>query len=218
MCGKQCCTCFLMSRRPKQRWQPTAMFFPSTPSIFCCGTWAVTPLIRLLFVDESIMVVERRQFIPKTSIVQTKLKTICGIKLWPSFGFPCFGKYYFAKPVHVYFFNSFLHLWRLINYLFLGRWLTYSVNRMGVIFYSMLILRVLFLQEGKFSASVVLERSACPAHVLALSKVPCMLLASTLYIYKENCIICNDGCLVFVHLVRFSALFSGGGGLVREQI
>jgi len=163
MCGKQCCTCFLMSRRPKQRWQPTAMFFPSTPSIFCCGTWAVTPLIRLLFVDESIMVVERRQFIPKTSIVQTKLKTICGIKLWPSFGFPCFGKYYFAKPVHVYFFNSFLHLWRLINYLFLGRWLTYSVNRMGVIFYSMLILRVLFLQEGKFSASVVLEEVSLPS-------------------------------------------------------
>jgi len=34
---------------------------------------------------------------------------------------------------------------------------------MGVIFYSMLILRVLFLQEGKFSASVVLEKVSLPS-------------------------------------------------------
>lgn len=139
------------------------MFFPSTPSLFCCVTWAVTPLIRLLSVDECITVVERRQFIPKTPIVQTKLKTICGIKLWPSSRFPGFGKYYFAKPVHVYFFNSFPHFWRLINYLFLGWWLTCSVNRVGTICYSMLILRVSFLWEGNFSPTVMLEKFSLPS-------------------------------------------------------
>lgn len=61
-------------------------------------------IIQLLFADERVRIVECRQFIQKTFIVQTKLKMICRIKLWPSSGFPCFGKHYVAKSVHVYVF------------------------------------------------------------------------------------------------------------------
>lgn len=56
----------------------------------------------LVFGDACITIVECRQFIQKTFIVQTKLKMIWGIKPCPSSGFQCLGKHCSAKSTHVY--------------------------------------------------------------------------------------------------------------------
>lgn len=115
----------------------------------------------LVFGDVCITTVECRQFIQKTFIVQTKLKMIWGIKPCPSSGFQCLGKHCSAKSTHVYLLVWFLPSFLKTDELFIFRLVvTYSLSRMCIMLYSMLIFRGLFFW-GIIHFSVTVAPSIC---------------------------------------------------------
>lgn len=94
---------YLLSCAPKTKAEVAAHRHVLSFKSICFLLWIHELLhLCLVFGDACSTIVECRQFIQKTFIVQTKLKMIWGIKPCPSSGFQCLGKHCSAKSTHVY--------------------------------------------------------------------------------------------------------------------
>lgn len=137
---------YLLSCAPKTKAEVAAHRHVLSFKSICFLLWIHELLhLCLVFGDACSTIVECRQFIQKTFIVQTKLKMIWGIKPCPSSGFQCLGKHCSAKSTHVYLLVWFLPSLLKADELFIFRLVvTYSLSRTCIMLYSMLIFSVFF--------------------------------------------------------------------------